>query len=530
MTAYYFTALAEELAALNRQLESLLPPAHLPLGEAYAGTTLRKMLSRYLPSTLRTGKGYISQENGRALPAEVLVYEAAAPVLFEEGSLAVVMPESVVAVMEVAPVIESQVHLRQLLTRLADAAQAVRSEGRTVLAVLLSYRTQLPDEAAADIVREVAGDQPARMISCMALGNTCFVAVENGQVTLDTTEGAVSRLLRHIIRFTPRPQPVPGADDTLTPDTLPAREPAIRPVAPVSVLPDTAAPAAEPATESQAYLKTQEEPVAVMTLESAPAAVYTPEVVSEADDSEVEALINRPRKRRNHDKGRPNQPNAEGYYPLHQAVMAGDAEAITELLHADADPDCKNREGDTPIHLAVRLDKPDLIEMLLLGDADVNARNYVYASPLHLAAELDKVAMIQLLIRNGAEIEARNNRGNTPLHKAAILGHVAAAEELIRNQADILACMEKDMQPLHLAAWYGHVDMVQLLINSGADLNAVNADGNTALHFAAFNGQVKAIKTLINNSAAMHIKNHSGETYLQGLNEGYQGEMVRVLE
>ncbi|MEM7655860.1 MAG: ankyrin repeat domain-containing protein, partial [Bacteroidota bacterium] len=64
----------------------------------------------------------------------------------------------------------------------------------------------------------------------------------------------------------------------------------------------------------------------------------------------------------------------------------------------------------------------------------------------------------------------------------------------------------------------------------GADRNAVNVDGNTALHFAAFNSQVKAIKVLMNLQADPSILNQLGETYLQGLNEGYKGEMIRVLE
>ena len=69
-----------------------------------------------------------------------------------------------------------------------------------------------------------------------------------------------------------------------------------------------------------------------------------------------------------------------------------------------------------------------------------------------------------------------------------------------------------------------------MLIKAGADLNSQNKDGNTPLHFAAFNGQVKVIKVLINHEADPSVSNRMGHSYLQGLNEGYQGEIIRLLD
>jgi ankyrin repeat protein len=223
-------------------------------------------------------------------------------------------------------------------------------------------------------------------------------------------------------------------------------------------------------------------------------------------------------------------PDGEGMYPLHHAALRRETAKIASLVAEGAHPDCKNREGDTPLHLACRLGDLRSAEALLDAEADPNARNYVYASPLHLAAELNLPELAELLVARGAELEARNNRGQTPLHKAALSGNCEAAEALIRSGADLHACMEKDMLPLHLAAWYGQSDMIRLLLAQGARINQANSDGNTPLHFAAFNGQVKAIKLLINHQADMTLRNALGVTYLDGLNGGYQGEMIRVLE
>lgn len=216
--------------------------------------------------------------------------------------------------------------------------------------------------------------------------------------------------------------------------------------------------------------------------------------------------------------------------PVHHAVLSLNVEALNRCIDQKLDLNAKDKDGNTPIHLAAQYNLLELVQILIDGEADLNSRNFLYATPMHTAIENGSNEVIQELIEAGAELEARNNRARTPLHEAAMNGNREAAICLIDNFADIHALMEKDMQPLHLASWYGQADVVELLIERGANLNAVNSDGNTALHFAAFNGQVKVIKQLINHHADPSIPNHKGESYLQGINEGYSGEVIRVLE
>ncbi len=228
------------------------------------------------------------------------------------------------------------------------------------------------------------------------------------------------------------------------------------------------------------------------------------------------------------DPGSPR--GADGNYLIHQAVLDGDTSAVSEYLEQGGDPELKNKQGYTALHLAARWGRMDIAELLLESQASVNNRNYTYWAPLHLAVKEGREEMCQLLIDHGAEVEARNNRGNTSLHIAAVYGQVGCAAVLLKNRADIHATMEKSMQPLHLAAWYGQAEIAQMLIGEGADLNAPNEDGNTALHFAAFNGQVKVIKVLMVNGADPSRQNDSGDTYLDGINEGYSGEMIKILD
>jgi len=222
-------------------------------------------------------------------------------------------------------------------------------------------------------------------------------------------------------------------------------------------------------------------------------------------------------------------PDEEGYYPLHRAVMAKKKSEVSSLLSKGAITEVKDKDGCTPLHKAIQLGEESLTELLLKQGASPNSRNYLAATALHMAVELRKPELVATLITFGAEIEARNNRGKTALHIAAANGCLACARVLIEKGANLASTMERDMQPLHLAAWYGQQDLAEFLIQQGAGINATNADGNAALHFAAFNGQVKLIKVLINMRADMFLENAAGETYLQGINEGYQGEMIAVL-
>lgn len=230
-------------------------------------------------------------------------------------------------------------------------------------------------------------------------------------------------------------------------------------------------------------------------------------------------------------KFNPGQPEGpEGHFPIHRAIIRGELPAVSEYLQMGGDPELKNKNGDTLLHLAAINNQVEIAELLLISEAEVNSRNYVYAAPLHLAVEKGLEDMLDLLTRYGAELEARNNRGKTPLHIAAIHGRKTCATRLLDKGADIHACMEKSMNPLHLAAWYGQSEIARRLIELGADINATNEDGNSALHFAAFNGQVKVIKILMVSGADPSIQNKAGETYLQGVNEGYSGEMIKVLD
>ncbi|TAE46929.1 MAG: hypothetical protein EAZ89_19060 [Bacteroidetes bacterium] len=486
-TSHYFQTLAEEYEMLKRRLESLTSLS--TEGNICAASALRQVLRRLLPSHMGVARGYVSGDPGTSL-FEVLLYDNRMPLPYQEGDFVVVQPSAFLGAVEVSSQGISETRLAVLCGRLRELPGGPAQ-----------FRGVMAEGAAWMVMGE---DATVKSSPAEWFGRIVAFYEESALRVIEHPEFAEHEHEEEIVQV-PVYEPIEAEPVYEAPVSQPEPEPEL-----VSAMPVI-------------HFIHEPEPVRVE-------AAAAPVAVAEREAPVLhQQPLNGHRKTRR-ERFAKDTPDADGNYPLHVAVLSGDAEALADLLNQEANPDSKNREGDTALHLAARLGNRQLAELLIVGEADVNARNYIYAAPLHVAAEQDNADMVSLLAENGAEVEARNNRGQTPLHKAASVGSVAAAEALLDQYADILACMEKDMQPLHLAAWYGQGEMAQMLIRRGADINAANADGNTALHFAAFNNQVKVIKTLINNKADMGIRNRNSESYLDGLNEGYRGEMVRVLE
>ncbi|RMG63484.1 MAG: ankyrin repeat domain-containing protein, partial [Bacteroidetes bacterium] len=439
-----------------------------------------QILREHLPSSRQVGTGYLIPSEGSAIEAALLIWTAETPRFFQEGDRVMLGPVGVPVLLRVAQA--GQPLVRQI-ARLHALQKVTRAERFLLIPPALAP-ADMPAFLSGIKLRGLAEAYPHLIIP----GQEAWVGTPGKwQRRVDTRQAehsAMEWLLSQIWEAATRPAPS-GAESVYE---LP--QPA-HSHAPQTM--NREIPATPTATVSVPVRKTKAPKV---DLPSLPA--------QEAD--------------------------AEGNYPLHRAILAHEPALLKQLLDQGANPGVKDRAGNQPLHLAAQANQISMAKALLAAGADPNARNFVYAAPLHLAVIHDHTEMVQLLIEQGAEVEARNNRSYTPLHKAAQTGNQAVAELLIACDADIHACMERDIQPLHLAAWYGHTALIELLIAHGANLNAANADGNTPLHFAAFNGQVKAIKTLINHEADPNRTNEQGETYLQGINEGYQGEMIRVLD
>ena len=106
---------------------------------------------------------------------------------------------------------------------------------------------------------------------------------------------------------------------------------------------------------------------------------------------------------------------------IHEAVAAGNIEAVKQYLADGADVNATDEVGWTPLHRAVigsHTDHTETAEFLIASGADVNARNAIGWTPLFYAAAKtgsghNKIG--ELLIASDADVNALSVNGKTPL-------------------------------------------------------------------------------------------------------------------
>jgi uncharacterized protein len=223
----------------------------------------------------------------------------------------------------------------------------------------------------------------------------------------------------------------------------------------------------------------------------------------------------------------------DGTTPLHLAVRAGDAAAVTRLLRAGADARAANRYGVTPLSLAAENGDVAIIDALLAAGADANGSLSSGQTMVMVAARTGNRDAIRTLIAHGANVNAREAvLGETPLIWAAVEDHAAAIAALASAGADVnarsavLHFARRDYgdgksgrftvlprggwTPLMYAARQDSRHALSALVRAGADLNGVDPDGTTALTLAIINAHYEAAVLLLDAGADPNVADARG--------------------
>jgi ankyrin repeat protein len=215
----------------------------------------------------------------------------------------------------------------------------------------------------------------------------------------------------------------------------------------------------------------------------------------------------------------------DGTTPLHEAVYAGDAQRVRELLKAGADARAANLFGATPMQLAAARGDAAILHLLLDAGVDADSPNAEGQTALMAVARTGNLEAARLLLKHGANLHARESwGGQTALMWAAAQSQPAMVRLLLKAGAKVderstvrdwqrrvtAEGRPKDMYrggltPLLFAAREGCIDCMKELLAKGADINLPDPDGATALVVALLNRNWDAARFLIEAGADVNL-------------------------
>ena len=159
-------------------------------------------------------------------------------------------------------------------------------------------------------------------------------------------------------------------------------------------------------------------------------------------------------------------------WPVADAAMRGDVDAVRALLQQGADASEAQGDGMTGLHWAAQRGHLEMAELLITAGANVHAGTRIgLYTPLHFASRVGNAPLAVALLAAGSDVHAvTTNSGVTPLHLAAESGSADAIRVLVEHGGDANAREGAwDQTPLIFAAAHNRPEAIRTLLELGAD-------------------------------------------------------------
>jgi len=218
------------------------------------------------------------------------------------------------------------------------------------------------------------------------------------------------------------------------------------------------------------------------------------------------------------------QPVAKSDQQLFEAIRAGDASRVSELLEAAPGlAGARTPEGASAVLMAIYFGHPEMVR--LFEDRGVVLNLFEACA----AGRLERVAA--LVAGNPALVGGYSDDGYPALGLAVFFGHDDVAGILMEKGADVNAASlnSQCVTPLHAAAARHNTKLVGDLLARGADPDAAQGGGITALHEAAFHGDGEIVELLLGYGANPRQKTAAGKTSAEMAAERGHAELATQL-
>jgi ankyrin repeat protein len=173
---------------------------------------------------------------------------------------------------------------------------------------------------------------------------------------------------------------------------------------------------------------------------------------------------------------------------LHRAAFVGNTEIVKELLLRGADMTLKNSVGWSPFDEAVYAGKADIVEELLQSKKiNVDDRDISGATALHRAVIRGHKDIAARLVKLGVNVNNKARHDVTALHEAAATGNLDITKLLVEAGAKIDSPTSNGWTPLFEAANAGQETVIKYLLQKGASTKATDVNGKTPKDIARDN-------------------------------------------
>ncbi|CAI9541902.1 unnamed protein product [Staurois parvus] len=173
-----------------------------------------------------------------------------------------------------------------------------------------------------------------------------------------------------------------------------------------------------------------------------------------------------------------NQPDNEGWIPLHAASSCGYVDIAEYLISQGANVGAVNSEGDTPLDIA----EEEAMEELLQNEVN---RLGIDVEAARKEEERIMLRDARQWLNSGQISDVRHAKsGGTALHVAAAKGYTEVLKLLIQAGYDINVKDYDGWAPLHAAAHWGKEEACRILVENLCEMDAVNKVGQTAFDVA----------------------------------------------
>lgn len=172
----YFRSISSECEAMKNRVRMFIHDKHWQTDGEWKESVLRSIIRRSAPDSVTVGRGFVVAPTFISKQIDVLVYDKMLPVLYRDGDLAFVSPESCRAIVEVKSKIASRPQFLKPAEKLAsDAARIREATGQDLFVGLFAYESSdaIVTNVLDHLLTAAAGDS-RKIIDHVAAGSGGF--------------------------------------------------------------------------------------------------------------------------------------------------------------------------------------------------------------------------------------------------------------------------------------------------------------------------------------------------------------------